>query len=153
MNVETRIIACAFDPFEELARFHARAKDRGALASFTGYCRATSGANTVLCLELQHLASFTEREISTLVGAIAAERGLSEALVIHRIGRITPDEAIVLVATCSAHRAAALAGVEAIIDALKVAAPLWKREITTEGSHWIEPTEEDQRRARDGSNP
>jgi hypothetical protein len=46
---------------------------------------------------------------------------------IHRFGTIAPGEQIVLVVTASAHRGAAFAAAEMLMDYLKTRAPFWKR--------------------------
>ena len=48
-----------------------------------------------------------------------------------------------LVAALSAHRGAAFAAVERVMDYLKTDAPFWKREMREDGAHWIEPTADD----------
>jgi molybdopterin synthase catalytic subunit len=144
--IDTRICETAFDPYAELACFQADARDCGALASFIGFCRATSGVRAVTHLELQQFAPFSGRELYTLVSDIARSHDVAHALVIHRVGRIEAGEPIVLVAARAAHRVEALTAVGGLIDALKVAAPLWKREFGPDGARWIDPTEEDLRR-------
>ena len=68
-----------------------------------------------------------------------------------RFGAIAPGEPIVLVAALSAHRAAAFAAVEELMDYLKTDAPFWKRETGPDGACWIEPTAEDRRRREEHS--
>ena len=46
---------------------------------------------------------------------------------IHRYGRITPGEDIVLVVTASSHRQDAFAAAEFLMDYLKTRAPFWKQ--------------------------
>ena len=49
----------------------------------------------------------------------------------------------------SAHRAAAFSACEYLMDYLKVAAPLWKRERDCQGVwHWVAAREADDRRAQ-----
>ena len=52
-----------------------------------------------------------------------------------------------MVLTASAHRDAAFAGAEFIMDYLKTRAILWKKEVSDKGDQWIESTQADQRRA------
>jgi molybdopterin synthase catalytic subunit len=68
--------------------------------------------------------------------------------VVHRVGRIKPGEAIVLVAALSIHRANAFEAVKLLMDYLKTDAPLWKRETGPAGARWIEPRTEDHIRRR-----
>ena len=132
----------SFDPHAALRAFVS--EDRaGACASFIGLCRGEGG---VRWLELEHYPGFTEQEIARAADSVAARHDLIDLLVIHRIGRVMPADPIVLVAAASAHRAAAFAAVEQVMDYLKTDAPFWKSEMRADGPHWIEPTEEDRRR-------
>jgi len=63
--------------------------------------------------------------------------------VIHRFGRITPGENIVLVVTASSHRRAAFEAAEFLMDYLKTNAPFWKREETADGGSWVEAKSHD----------
>ncbi|MDB5522152.1 MAG: molybdenum cofactor biosynthesis protein MoaE, partial [Tardiphaga sp.] len=63
--------------------------------------------------------------------------------IIHRVGRILPGEAIVLVVTASAHRQAAFHAAEFLMDYLKANAPFWKHEETAQGTTWVEAQERD----------
>ena len=64
-------------------------------------------------------------------------------MVVHRIGVIFPEEAIVLVAALAAHRNTAFEAVRVLMDYLKTDAPLWKKETGPDGACWIEPTDHD----------
>lgn len=150
--IEISITADAFSPDAELARFTAtRGAACGAAVTFIGYCRGASAHGEVTRLELEHYPGFTEREICRLTQRVAKQRDVSDILVIHRFGSISPGEPIVLVAGLSAHRAAAFAAVEELMDYLKTDAPFWKREIGPEGARWIEPTADDLRRREEHS--
>lgn len=135
----------SIDAQAELAAFSANGK-AGALVSFTGFCRGTHGDQIVHWLELQHYAGVTERWIERLAAAAMSRHAIVDLLVLHRIGRILPGEAIVLVAALGQHRADAFAAVEQMMDYLKTDAIFWKREMRDDGAHWIEPTDEDRRR-------
>ena len=64
---------------------------------------------------------------------------LQDSLIVHRVGRMLPGEPIVLVATASAHRRAALDACAFLIDWLKTEAPFWKLEETPEASAGSRP--------------
>lgn len=150
--IDVSITADAFSPDAELARFTAaRGAQCGAVVTFIGFCRGGSSQGEVTRLELEHYPGFTEKEIGRLTQSVAERREVSDILVIHRYGAISPGEAIVLVAALSAHRAAAFAAVEELMDYLKTDAPFWKREIGPDGARWIEPTAEDRRRREEQS--
>jgi molybdopterin synthase catalytic subunit len=54
----------------------------------------------------------------------------------------------VLVATASAHRAAALEACAFLIDWLKTRAPFWKLEESGQGERWVEARASDEAAAR-----
>lgn len=133
-----------FSPDAEVARFSSlRGDGCGAVVTFIGYCRGRSKNRAVTQLELEHYPGFTEGEINRLASATGQKHDVKDLLVIHRAGAIAAGEPIVLVAAMSAHRAAAFAAVEELMDYLKTDAPFWKRETGPDGAHWIEPTAED----------
>jgi molybdopterin synthase catalytic subunit len=107
----------------------------GGVASFTGIVR---GANGLSALELEHYPGMTEAALQALAEAAAARWPLLGAIVIHRVGRISPGERIVFVGTASAHRAAALESCAFLIDRLKTDAPFWKKEHFADTAQWVE---------------
>ncbi len=117
----------------------------GGLGCFLGTVRDAAAGRRLLAMTLEHYPGMTERALS----AIAAEAGrrwpLLGCTVIHRIGRLLPGEAIVLVATASAHRQAALDSTAFLIDWLKTRAPFWKQEHFADGdSAWVAARETDE---------
>ena len=64
-------------------------------------------------------------------------------IVIHRVGRLSPGDNIVLVATASAHRQAAFEAAEFLVDYLKTRAPFWKEEQRGADTKWVEAKESD----------
>lgn len=114
----------------------------GAVATFSGYVRADDG---VTVLELEHYPGMTEAAITTLAGDAAQRWSLTALSVVHRVGRMTPGERIVLVAAAAPHRGDALAACAALIDQLKTKAPFWKRESRGSKQSWVEhhATDED----------
>ncbi len=137
-------------PAAELEAFLDGRTDDGAVVSFTGVARRSShGGDEVSTLYLEHYPGMTERSIEAIAEAGAARFKVSDVLVIHRCGEISPGEAIVFVATASRHRGEAFAAADYVMDRLKTEAAFWKREDGAGGSRWIEPTAVDlDRRAR-----
>lgn len=131
--------SAAFDIAAEIARMADEAgTDCGAIVTFTGLCRSEKGALTAL--ELEHYPGMAEEEIGR-IAKIAEDRWPLDAVtIIHRYGKITPGEGIVLVLVASAHRAAAFEAAEFMMDYLKTHAPFWKKEHRTDGQEgsWVE---------------
>ena len=144
--MRVRIAPDPFDPQAEIAAFTAGRDDAGALASFVGYCRASTDGVAVNELRIDHYPGFSEKEIARLAEETARRFDCPDLLVIHRVGVIRPGEAIVLVAALSIHRASAFDAVRILMDYLKTDAPLWKKETGPGGARWIEPRAEDHAR-------
>jgi molybdopterin synthase catalytic subunit len=122
-------------------------RDVGAVVSFVGYCRDEGGR--LAALELEHYPGMAEEEIARAAGEAEERWPLLGATIIHRYGRITPGERIVLVAVSAEHRGAAFAAAEMLMDYLKTRAPFWKRAVTSDGGveGWIESKSQDDRAA------
>ncbi len=127
-----------FDVGAELAAMTRGRTDIGGLASFVGLVREGTGGDRLVAMTLEHYPGMTERAIAAIEDEALRRWVLHDVLIIHRYGRLAPGERIVLVATASAHRAAALQSCEFLIDWLKTKAPFWKLEETAEGERWVE---------------
>ena len=138
-----RVQAEAFEIGGELARFAHGGTDIGAVASFVGLVRDEHGGVRVDAMTLEHYPGMTERELAALEAEARRRWPLQDCLVIHRFGRMLPGEPIVLVATASAHRHAALEACAFLIDWLKTRAPFWKLEETSAGERWVDARDSD----------
>jgi molybdopterin synthase catalytic subunit len=143
-----RVQAELFDPAMELAGFARGRTDVGGVASFIGFVRDEHGGEPVAAMTLEHYPGMTERQLAAIEAEARERWPLLDALVIHRHGRMLPGEPIVLVATASAHRAAALEACGFLIDWLKTKAPFWKLEETGRGERWVEARASDEAAAR-----
>lgn len=128
----------AFDMATEEQSLRQQADDAGALVVFQGMVRAHDQAHPLAALHLEHYPQVTEEEIARIVRQAAARWPLTACRVIHRVGRLTPGEGIVLVLAASSHRQAAFEAAEYLMDYLKTEAPFWKREDFADGSsQWV----------------
>jgi molybdopterin synthase catalytic subunit len=117
----------------------------GGLASFVGLVRefvgpgagTGAGARTVGAMTLEHYPGMTEKMLAKIEAEARQRWALEACLIIHRFGRLEPGDRIVLVATASAHRQAALESCAFLIDWLKTKAPFWKLEETAAGARWV----------------
>ena len=128
-----------FDIGAELAALTAGRTDVGGVASFVGLVRDFAGDERVSAMTLEHYPGMTERKLAEIEAEARRRWPLQASLIVHRYGRMTPGEPIVLVATASAHRQAALDACAFLIDWLKTKAPFWKLEETLGGAErWVE---------------
>ncbi len=136
-----RITGAPFDPGAALTAFGAAVPGAGAVVTFTGVVRDAAG--DLEALEIEHYPGMTERAVAAIEAEASARWALVASLVIHRHGRLAPGAPIMMVATAAAHRGAAFAAAEFLMDYLKSRAPFWKREITRAGASWVQATEAD----------
>ena len=132
-----------FDVAAEAAAIARGRTDIGAIVTFTGICRDHESGHGVAALTLEHYPGMAEDEIARHVEEAKARWPLLGVTVIHRYGRIVPGENIVLVVTASAHRAAAFAAAEFLMDYLKTRAPFWQPEERPQGAAWVDAKEAD----------
>lgn len=115
----------------------------GAVVTFTGLCRDDGG--TLSALELEHYPGMAEAEMLR-IAKLAIERfSLLGLTAIHRYGKITTGDTIVLVIAASRHRQAAFDGANFVMDYLKTAAPFWKKEHGKDGDAggWVSARDAD----------
>lgn len=129
----------------------------GAIAAFVGLVRdhnAHAGdGGRVGTLTLEHYPGMTESSISRIIDEAETRWPLLATTVIHRVGEMHPTDQIVLVVVASAHRSAAFAAAEFVMDYLKTRAVFWKKETSDQGVKWIESTLADRQRASTWTDP
>jgi molybdopterin synthase catalytic subunit len=129
-----------FDPGAELQALSAGNTGIGGVASFIGLVRDMGGGGA---MTLEHYPGMTEKKLAEIEAEALARWPLDACVIIHRYGRLEPGERIVMVATASAHRRAALESCAFLIDWLKTKAPFWKLEESAEGGQWVDARESD----------
>lgn len=140
----TKDIIITADDFDAGAEIEAlRLAGVGAIATFSGIVRDNAEKPDLIAMTLEHFPGMTEQEIQTIIDEARERWPLQAVRVIHRVGRLLPQENIVFVATASAHRQAAFDSAAFIMDYLKTRAPFWKKEETRAGAAWVEAREDD----------
>lgn len=137
-----RVQAEPFDLGAESIAFATGLRRAGAMVTFTGLVRDNGGA--LQAMEIEHYPGMTERAIAAMVDEAVTRWSLEDALVIHRYGRLGPQDQIMMVATAAPHRGDAFAAAEFLMDYLKSRAPFWKKELASDGSAWVAAKDEDE---------
>lgn len=144
-----RVQAEDFDAGAEINRLRLGRADIGAVAAFIGQVRDINEGADVATMTLEHYPGMTEKALQAIVDQARQRWDIFDALVIHRIGTLHATDQIVLVVVCGAHRGAAFAACEFIMDYLKTEAPFWKKEQTSAGERWVDArSADDAMRAR-----
>lgn len=110
----------------------------GAIVTFTGLVRAEDDGEAVASLTLEHYPGMTEKTLQAVEDEACSRWPLNQVCIIHRVGELKAGEQIVFIGVGSAHRAAAFAACEFIIDSLKTNVMLWKKQTDIAGTgKWL----------------
>lgn len=140
-----------FDIGEEYQRIRTANTKAGAIVFFVGLVRdfveagsshveSNAGAQTIASvegLELEHYAGMTENLCQAIVDRAIHRFGVSDARIVHRVGKLGSQEQIVFVAAAGQHRAETFQAAEFIMDYLKSEATIWKKEIGDGERTWL----------------
>jgi molybdopterin synthase catalytic subunit len=144
MAATIRLQTDDFNATAETALLTRGRTDVGAVVTFTGICR---GDDAIAAMTLEHYPGMAEAEIARHAAEAEARWALTGVTVIHRYGRLTPGDNIVLVATAAAHRGDAFAAAEFLMDYLKTRAPFWKKEERASDAGWVDAKSSDDQAA------
>jgi MoaE-MoaD fusion protein len=134
----TRIQTQDFSVDGEIARIKAVSKRIGGIAVFLGSVRDFSGDQEVSRLIYEHYSGMAERKLDGIRLRAKEQFDIIEVTMIHRTGPIPVGENTVLIVVGAEHRAEAFRACRWCIDELKSTAPIWKKELTSEGEVWVE---------------
>ena len=131
-----------FDPWQEIQTHQHLAKGLagkfGATSVFIGTMRDFNEGDGVRGMTLEHYPGMTEKQLEKIVAEALHLWPVINALVVHRVGDILPNEPIVLVAVWTSHRGDAFDASRYIIEALKSRAPFWKKErLESQAERWL----------------
>ena len=132
-----------FDVGAEIAVLRKGRTDIGAIAAFVGLVRDHAGGREVTSMTLEHYPGMTEKELARIEAEARERWPLLDCLIVHRAGRLSAGDNIVLVITLSEHRRAAFEAAQFLMDYLKTTAPFWKSEENGEERHWVAPRDAD----------
>ncbi len=132
-----------FDFSKEIKNFSATLENIGALVTFTGIVRGQK-SQTLDYMVIEHYPGMTEKQIHLIVEEAFKRWKISDALVIHRYGKLDPGEPIMMVATAAEHRIEAFEAAEYLMDYLKSKAPFWKKEVLNGEENWVQSASEDE---------
>lgn len=134
----------AFDVAAEIEALVRGRVDIGAIVTFSGLVRGEAEGQALSSLTLEHYPGMTEAELQRIDDEAHQRFALLGSTVIHRYGLLHPGDPIVLVVTAAAHRRAAFAAGEFLMDYLKSQAPFWKKESFADGSErWVDARQTD----------
>jgi len=137
--VEENLCALVRTPIETseiVARL--KALSDGAVVVFEGIVRNHSAGRSTLYLEYEAYEAMAIAKMREIGAQMREKFAIRRFAMIHRLGRLEIGETSVMIAVCSAHRAAAFDACRYGIDTLKRSVPIWKKEFFRDGAVWAE---------------
>ena len=116
--------------------------DCGADLLFVGRVRGVYKGQTVRHLEYEAYPQMAVRRMEKIAKE-AMEQFKARVAIVHRVGKVLPNEISIVIAVATPHRGASYDASRFVLEALKRDVPIWKREITDDGAFWkqnIKPT-------------
>jgi molybdopterin synthase catalytic subunit len=108
----------------------------GAVAIFDGIVRDNTHGRKTRFLVYESYSEMALQQMQQLAEEARRQFPIHEVAVVHRLGKLQIGESSVLIAVCSAHRAAAFDACRWLIDTLKKTVPIWKQEHFEDGAVW-----------------
>ncbi len=105
----------------------------GAVVVFDGIVRD----DDITEMELEAYEDVATRELEKIAGDAIERFHLLHVDIIHRIGRLSVGENILIIIVSAGHREEAYRGSRFIIEAIKAGVPIWKKELTKNGGRWV----------------
>ena len=115
-----------------------RRDEAGAIALFYGVVRNENLGRAVHYLEYDAYPEMAVKKMREVADEVRARFPVTGIGVLHRTGRLEIGETSLLVAVSSGHRAEAFEACHFAVDRIKQIVPVWKKEVWTDGSAWVE---------------
>lgn len=109
----------------------------GAQAYFVGTVRSPNHGKKVDWIEYEGFAPMARKVMQEAAAQVRENHGELRIFIEHRVGKLVPGEASILIGVASPHRRAALEACDDLIEFLKVHIPVWKHEADEDGAHWV----------------
>lgn len=105
----------------------------GAVVVFDGIVRD----DDITEMELEAYGDVAAAEMEKIAKEATVQFRLLHVDIIHRIGRLSVGENILIIVVSAGHRPEAYAGSRYIIEEIKKSVPIWKKELTRDGGRWV----------------
>jgi len=114
-----------------------RAKEAGAIGTFTGMVREMANNERTTALEFESFDEVMKERIKIIEDDLKKREGILEVIIYHKTGRIEAGEDIVFIVILSGHRGELFPALKDAIERVKDEVPIWKKEFTVGGDFWV----------------
>lgn len=112
--------------------------DCGAVAVFIGATREDeTDAARVKYLEYEAYRPMAESKLEEISDEISNRWEVRQVSIVHRLGRVDPGEASVVIVVSAPRRGPAFEAIRYAIERIKEIVPIWKREVWSDGYVWV----------------
>jgi molybdopterin synthase catalytic subunit len=111
----------------------AKKQGTGAIVVFDGIVRD----DDITEMQLEAYEDVAAQELEKIANDATEKFRLMHVDIIHRIGRLSIGENILIIVVSAGHRPEAYAGSRYIIEKIKKGVPIWKKELTKNGGRWV----------------
>ncbi|WP_297062209.1 molybdenum cofactor biosynthesis protein MoaE [Thermococcus sp.] len=115
-----------------------RVPESGAYVVFLGQVRNESHGKSVQKLVYEAYPEMAEKEMERIREEALKRFSILDMLIWHRYGELPVGEDTILIVASAKHRKEAFEACSWALDEVKKRVPVWKKEVTTEGTFWIE---------------
>ncbi|MDA9748588.1 molybdenum cofactor biosynthesis protein MoaE [Pelagibacteraceae bacterium] len=126
-----------FNIEKEINFINSKNSNIGAVNLFIGFVKDYNNNKDVKFIELEVYKEMAINELSKIRDNAIKNWGLIDCLIIHRYGKLSVNEKIVMVVCFSQHRKESFEASKFIMDYLKKDAPLWKKEFYNGEYSWL----------------
>lgn len=114
-----------------------RHDEAGGVNLYVGTVRRHDEGQRVEALDYEAYGPMAAKSLELIRSEAVTRFHLTDAIVIHRHGRLAAGEPILVVACASVHRQQAIDATKHVMDRLKEVVPIWKKEIADATPAWI----------------
>ena len=116
----------------------AQRPDCGAVNTFVGTTRVDeTGGARVEYLEYEAYRPMADLKLEQIGAEIEDQWPVGHVAIVHRLGRVDPGTASVVIVVASPRRGPAFEASRYAIERIKEIVPIWKREVWSDGYVWV----------------
>ena len=123
---------------ENFEKFSKVNKASGSIISFVGKVRPITNNKEVIDIEIEIYKKMAIIQMKKIISMLMKKYKILDYLIIHRFGKVKPQENILLVIVASQHRKEGFRFIEDLVDWLKIKITFWKKENYLNDYEWVE---------------
>ncbi|WP_456411652.1 molybdopterin converting factor subunit 1 [Oceanithermus sp.] len=110
----------------------------GAIVTFIGTTRTPNKGREVRHLTYEAYPEMAEKVLERIAREMHERWTLGRVALVHRLGRVGPAEASIVIVVSAPHRPEAFEAARYAIERVKLILPVWKKEHLEDGEVWVE---------------